>query len=75
MCGKINYRKMEKGKKPQKRLTSPELDEMKDYMGEKIALYFAFVTHYTVWLFWPAVIGLLFYFYSHFYFYTYYLER
>lgn len=54
-----------------RRLTSPALDTMKEYMGEKIALYFGFLTHYTVWLFWPALLGLLFYCYEtgyiHFY--------
>ena len=65
LCARrFNFREVDGNR--QKRLTSPELDQMKDYMGEKIALYFAFVTHYTVWLFWPALIGLLFYFYSHF---------
>ena len=33
--------------------------DMKNYMGEKIALYFAFLTHYTTWLWIPAVLGIV----------------
>jgi hypothetical protein len=33
-------------------------DRFKDYFGEKIALYFSFVEHYTFWLVGPAIIGL-----------------
>jgi anoctamin-10/anoctamin-7 len=34
------------------------LDEIKDYFGEKIGLYFAWLAHYTTWLAVPAVLGL-----------------
>lgn len=30
---------------------------VKDYFGERIALYFAFVSHYTTWLVIPTVLG------------------
>lgn len=32
------------------------LDEVKDYLGEKVALYFEFTAHYTTWLL-PLSIG------------------
>jgi len=38
---------------------SQPFDEIKDYMGEKIGLYFVWLGHYTVFLFWGAVIGFL----------------
>jgi hypothetical protein len=36
------------------------LDDLKEYFGEKIGLYFGFVEHYTTWLIAPAVIGVPF---------------
>lgn len=33
------------------------IDEIRDYFGEKIALYFAFLGHYTMWLSVAAAIG------------------
>ncbi len=35
------------------------VDAVKDYLGEKIALYFTFLGHYTTWLMTPALIGLV----------------
>ncbi|CAM9478748.1 unnamed protein product, partial [Ascophyllum nodosum] len=38
---------------------SQPLDEIKDYLGEKIAMYFAVLGHYTVWLGPLAIVGIL----------------
>jgi hypothetical protein len=35
------------------------IDDVKDYLGEKVALYFQFVAHYTTWLLPLAVVGIL----------------
>lgn len=35
------------------------IDDVKDYLGEKVALYFEFTAHYTTWLLPLAIAGLL----------------
>jgi hypothetical protein len=35
-----------------------ELSSIKNYFGEKIAFYYAWMTYYTVWLIFPAIGGL-----------------
>eukprot|EP01041_Mallomonas_annulata_P010589 gene10589-22100_t len=35
------------------------VNEMKEYFGEKIALYFNFISHYVSWLILPAIIGIV----------------
>ena len=41
------------------RLCSPKLARLKDYFGEKIAIYFLFVHHFTVTMFPAAVFGVV----------------
>jgi len=36
-------------------------DQIKNYFGEKIGMYFAFFGHYTTWLFWLGLVGLIFF--------------
>ncbi|KAK3804908.1 MAG: calcium-activated chloride channel-domain-containing protein [Benniella sp.] len=40
------------------------LEEIRFYYGEKIALYFAWIGHYTKWLFYAAIVGFLFLIYG-----------
>jgi hypothetical protein len=35
------------------------LDDIKDYFGEKVGLYFAWLGHYTTWLIFPSIVGVL----------------
>jgi anoctamin-10/anoctamin-7 len=35
------------------------IDAVKEYLGEKIALYFTFLGHYTTWLIFPSILGLI----------------
>lgn len=47
---------------PPRVLSAPPLDEVRDYFGEKVAFYFAFMHHYTWWLLYlgtPSLIALL----------------
>ena len=41
------------------RFTTPRLDLLKEYFGEKVAMYFAFVQHFTTWMIVPAVLGII----------------
>ena len=38
-------------------MTEQPIEEIRDYFGEQIALYFAFIQTYTRSLIWPTVIG------------------
>jgi hypothetical protein len=42
-----------------RQLTVQPIDEIRDYFGEQIALYFAFLRIYTEALIWPTMIGIL----------------
>ena len=37
------------------------IDMIKDYFGEKIGIYYLFLTHYTTWLISAGVVGALIY--------------
>jgi hypothetical protein len=37
------------------------MDQIAYYFGEKKAFYFCWLIHYTSWLIWPSIIGLLIY--------------
>lgn len=36
------------------------IEQIRDYMGEKVSLYYVFMGHYSKWLLAPAMIGLVF---------------
>ena len=40
-------------------LTEQPIDEIRDYYGEQIALYFAFIQTYTRSLIWPTMLGII----------------
>lgn len=40
------------------------LEDIRHYYGEKVALYFAWIGHYTKWLTWAALAGVLFLIYG-----------
>eukprot|EP00698_Gefionella_okellyi_P015918 TRINITY_DN4523_c0_g1_i1.p1 TRINITY_DN4523_c0_g1~~TRINITY_DN4523_c0_g1_i1.p1 ORF type:complete len:721 (-),score=185.11 TRINITY_DN4523_c0_g1_i1:896-3058(-) len=45
-----------------KKIFSPQpLDLVREYLGEKIALYFAFIGFYTTWLILPTIFGIIVY--------------
>ena len=33
------------------------LDDVRNFFGEKVAVYYAFVGHYTKWVFWASIVG------------------
>jgi len=39
---------------------SMPIEQIKNYMGEKVALYYVFIGHYSKWLVFPALVGLAF---------------
>ena len=43
-------------------------EEIKDYYGEQIALYFSFLGHYTRWLIPAGLLGFIFFMYANFFF-------
>ena len=42
---------------PAREILSPPLGQIRAYFGPEIALYFAWLAHFTGWLFTPAIIG------------------
>ncbi|CAK9032945.1 unnamed protein product [Durusdinium trenchii] len=46
------------------------VDRIQRYFGSEVALYFAWLNHFTLWLVAPAAVGLLFYLRMHFFGFT-----
>jgi len=44
-----------------KRLVGPPIRPLKDYYGDEVAFYFAWMEHFTRWLIFPGVVGLIIY--------------
>jgi hypothetical protein len=40
------------------------LDKVREYFGEQIGMYFTWLGFYTSWLFLPAILGLVVFFYG-----------
>jgi len=37
----------------------PPIDKIKSYFGEKIAMYFSFLSFYSIWLLTPGLLGII----------------
>ncbi|KAK3237448.1 hypothetical protein CYMTET_52480 [Cymbomonas tetramitiformis] len=42
----------------------PNTQAVRNYYGEEVAFYFAWMNHFTLWLVFPAVVGLAYYLYT-----------
>lgn len=43
------------------------LNKVRNYFGEKIAMYFAWLEYYIIWLIFPGVLGVIVFVFQHFY--------
>lgn len=55
----ISEQLMQKWIRNRSPLALPPLDAVRDYFGEKVAMYFAFLSNYTSMLLVPAIVGLI----------------